>query len=190
MGPGSTPGVTMRGRDGNKKRNKIMKEKNIYKILDREEQNILAVDDIKNYARISIDDDDLLIKEMIEAAIIAAENFMRTALVKQTVEVTGHNTNSLLLPIMPLIKILEVKCGDKILDENDYHHARDRISLESYGKTVAKYSAGYEDPKDIPAIIKQALLVHISQMYDSRGGTSISDDRIFDLYKPYRKMLV
>jgi hypothetical protein len=134
-----------------------------------------------------------MIYEMIEAAISYAENFIKSSLTLKIIEVVTYNCKVTLLPMLPVLKILEVKADETIIEEAGYSVGQHSIILETSSKIqkfVVTYVAGYEHPAQIPASIKQGILIHISQMYDNRGNPVAFSDPINHIYKPYRKMAV
>jgi uncharacterized phiE125 gp8 family phage protein len=165
---------------------------NSYKIIDSKPQEIVSLEMVKNYIRIIHDNDDAMLNDMIDAAIFYAENFIKSSLTIKTIEVVTYNCKVILLPLLPVLKILEVKADDKIIEETAFSLGKHSVILDlsKIQKSVVTYVAGYENPSQVPAPIKQGLLIHISQMYDNRGNAVAFSDRMNDIYKPYRKMAV
>ena len=167
-----------------------MKNNSSYKIIETRPQEIMSLDFVKNYIRISHNNDDALIVEMIEAAMDAAENYIAMALKLKIVETVIYNANEIWLPLIPVARILEVKSDDIVLRDDDFIIRGPRIRLEKLTKTQkleVRYIAGYEDPKHIPTSVKHGILIHVTQLYDNRGNPSVFTDRIFEIYRPYRK---
>ncbi len=164
-----------------------------YKILESKPQEIISLESVKNYMRIMHDNDDSLILDIIESAISATEDFIKYSLTQKIVEAITYNCKVIVLPILPVFKILEVKADDKIVQEGDFSLGKNSVILDKFPKIqklVVSYIAGYEIPTKIPASIKQGIFIHISSIYDNRGNPDSFNDRIFDIYKPYRKMMV
>jgi uncharacterized phiE125 gp8 family phage protein len=166
---------------------------NSYRIIESKTQEIVSLEMVKNYIRIAHDNDDAMINDMIEAAISYAENFIKSSLTVKTIEAVTYNCKVILLPLLPVLKTIEVKIEDKTIEETGYMLGKYSIILATSSKiqkSTVTYIAGYEDSSQIPAPIKQGILIHISQMYDNRGNPGAFSDHINDIYKPYRKMVV
>lgn len=166
---------------------------NSYKIIESRPQEIVSLEMVKNYVRIAHDNDDAMLNDMIEASISYAENFIKSSLTIKIIETVSYNCKVILLPIFPVVKILEVKADDKVIDDQGFSLAKHSVILnEAYKiqKSVVIYIAGFEKPSQIPTSIKQGILIHVSQMYDNRGNPAAFSDSINDIYKPYRRMVV
>ncbi|MES2214771.1 MAG: head-tail connector protein [Pseudomonadota bacterium] len=170
-----------------------------YKILSVEAQNFLDLCAIKNYLRISHDYDDLWITELIGASISAAESFLRKKLLKSKVQVKVKYSYmpNIRMPIGPVAEILEVKAISGIytitLLADEYIWEDEVIKLRNlplYDHLVIEYIAGYPDQSQIPASIKQGMLLHIAEMYDSRGMVASISREVQKLYQLHRKMML
>ena len=170
-----------------------MKAKYSYKILDQKPQKIFTLEEIKNYIRITGDNDDDLLKEMLDSAIETAENFIKYSITEKIVEVTSYNINYVNLPLVPVIKIMEVKADGNVLSGEYTKISQDRLEIISgtiYKELIVTYLSGYVDYHKIPAGIKQAIMLHTAQIYDNRGNINIFGNQIYEIYKPYRKMVI
>lgn len=158
-----------------------------YKILHREAQGILSLEEVKSYLRISDNLDDNLLTEMIASAINFAENFLDYQIIVKKVSLATSNINLLILPLKPAFLIAEVKVGENILGEKQYN-LQDNILYfdQKYPKMKVTYFAGLEDANILPSIIKEALKSHIALMYDRRGETDLFSFDVGNLYKSFR----
>jgi len=162
-----------------------------YKILEQSRQNILTLADVKNYIRISTDNDDNLLGSMMNAAIQVAENFMKISLVKKVIEVESENAMNIKLPYAPVIEITHVIVDETEVNLDDIKVYRDVLSFSKYLKCTKlkiTYLAGYPDASLVPVSILQGIMLHVSSMYDSRGGGAVYLGEIFALYQPYRRI--
>ena len=170
-----------------------MQQKYSYKIIARSKQNILTLEDVKNYSRISADNDDNLLESMIDSAIQIAENFIKVSLVQKVIEVVSDNVMNLALPFVPVAGIIKVEADGKEIDLANVNLNREVLTFAKYvecKKLKITYSAGNDDPLLVPAPIVQGIMQHISNMYDARGSGAVSMDGVLELYAPYRRMIV
>lgn len=169
-----------------------------YKILSTKPQSIFTLETIKHYLRISHNDDDNWITELLEAAISTAENFMRIKILETHVSIKFvASSKSFRMPITPIAKILSVtvSASDHNIDlqEEEYTVCNDFLRLTNlplYDSLSIKYIAGYLDQKDLSAAVKQGILLHISEMYDNRGSICTISNEVQKLYQPYRRILL
>ncbi|MDC0865193.1 head-tail connector protein [Rickettsiaceae bacterium] len=177
----------------------MVKNKRVtYQITNTQIKEILSLEEIKNYLRISHDYDDGLIKSLKESAINHAESFTGLSLHKREIICDVQNSQSSILP--KYIHIIEVKkvwllrknekreitdsFGYIATDTQSLHfecdHIGDNITIE--------YIAGYQD--SIPRTVQHGILMHVASMYEhAEDGASMSD-KIRDLYLPYRVMKI
>lgn len=164
-----------------------------YKILEYSEQNIVRLEDIKNYMRISGDNDDNLIIFFINSSIQTAENFMKISLTKKVIEVQVDNSSDIRLPFVPVLEIMSVEVNNKKLDADEFILNKDILTLKNHvgcEKLKIIYSTGHQDPINIPMPVIQGIMSHIANMYDMRGVDLGSIDNILSFYKPYRRMII
>jgi hypothetical protein len=164
-----------------------------YRILKQEDQNIFDLNQIKNYIRISIDYDDNMLLSMLDGVIQIAENFIKLSLVNRVIEVIASESNGVMLPFVPMIRILDVKRDDNPIQLDDLDIKNHEIKIRNktkYKSLKVSYLAGYEDPSLIPSPIKQGILLHLASMYDSRGTTYVCPESVLSIYKSYRKMVI
>ena len=164
-----------------------------YKIIEQSKQNILTLEDVKNYTRISVDNDDKLLETIINSAIQIAENFIKISLIRKVVEVTTDNAMKVMLPLVPIAKIIKIEADNEEIALEDITINGETLRLAKYvecKKLKVTYTAGYEDPMLIPAPIVQGIMQHISNMYDSRGASAVPMDGVLELYAPYRRMSI
>jgi uncharacterized phiE125 gp8 family phage protein len=169
-----------------------------FKILNIEPQQVIALDEVKQYLRVSYNYDDKLLKNLTEFAIDHAENFISLSIRHRLVEFKTNNprAKSFLLkhnPVITLESVCFAKEGKKEeeLSKEAYHLDEDKwmLCLADYissAELKVNYYAGISAPA-LPSSIKQGILLHIEQMYDnSEARHSISAD-IRELYQAYRK---
>jgi len=169
-----------------------------YKILAIVKQDFLQLGIIKTYLRISHDYDDQWITELICGAISAAENFLRIRLlpIKLRICVQYLHQPNIILPFVPVAEILAVTAHAGLRDivlREEYELDKNMIKLRnapSHDYLTIDYIAGYQDQTQIPAAIKQGIMLHIAEMYDSRGTIASISHEVQKLYQPYRQMML
>lgn len=81
-----------------------------YQILDRENQDILTLKEVKNFLRLSHDYDDLLVKDLIQASIDYAENFTGKFIDIRKVQCSVFQaSNKIYIKYMPFNKVLSAE---------------------------------------------------------------------------------
>lgn len=147
--------------------------------LERPLNVIVHLDDVKDHARISGDDDDMAIQRMANAAAREAEDFAQIALLSQAVRVTleawprGH---SFRLPISPLLdweSVTVTADGEPFEDFSTLTGHRPELRITAArpcGQIVIEYVAGYgERAEDIPEDLRLAVMDQAAAYYDARG---------------------
>ncbi|MCC8399480.1 MAG: head-tail connector protein [Rickettsia endosymbiont of Platyusa sonomae] len=178
-----------------------MHKKNTFRIIELIPQTIWALVEVKNYMRIEGNYDDDLINSLIDAAIMAAENFTKLAIITRRVEFVCNikNQQNFQLkyqPIKELVKITLTNNSQSMeLQSDQYYLDHDRTllclnkKLEN-SQLIVEYIVGY-DKMHIPASIRHGILMHIAEMYDRerQNATSLSTE-IKNLYLPYRQLRI
>lgn len=149
----------------------------------------ISIEEIKNYLRISHDYDDKWISDLIGGSIIAAENFLRLKVVKTRVEIICKYMHTIYLPYLPIIDVESIFLKEKDSEIKEYKVSGDKIEIDKiyYGKLKVSYLAGYSN---IPTPIKQGIMLHIAESYDSRGMNSLISKDVRGLYQPYRRLII
>lgn len=173
-----------------------------------------TLEEVKDHLRQTSSDDDFYIQQLIDVVISAAENITRRALYTSTWKLyLDAFCGEVYLPMAaPLQSVTHVKYYDTggtltTLDSDDYQvdaiGAPARISpaptlawpsiqFGRYNAIEIEYVAGRTKRHDLPPALKQAMLYHISHLYDVREpvviGTIIANipHTLMSLYSPYR----
>jgi uncharacterized phiE125 gp8 family phage protein len=170
-------------------------------IIESFPQKLWSLEDAKNYLRISHSYDDNLILNLIDAAIVAAENFTGLSLVLKLVKsIYTQTQQSFILKYKPIkiIKkviiengrnIYELKNEEYYIDDDNYSVHLKKTLLK--GELTIEYLAGF-DEYNIPKPIKHGILLHIAEMYDrqEQGGGYVFSNEIKNLYSPYRQLKI
>lgn len=160
---------------------------------------VVSLDEAKVQARVEVDQDDVLIQYLIDAATEAAQEFTQRAFLEQEWELwlPGFPSTKryIQLPRPPLIEVNEVVYLDaqgveQLLDEYSVYRviaptgpraAKGQIVLNagfSWPATLAvpdavkiRFTAGYEL---VPEPIKQAIKIHVADLYENRENTVLT----------------
>lgn len=152
----------------------------------------ISVDDVKNNSRIAIDDDDLLIRRLIDSAVTFTEYELNSKIGLQTITWTldYRLPASLVVPVGPLISVTSIEYVDsagqtQTLSASDYvvdiNHSVGRVypaynvtwPIPRYQKDAVTviYVAGNSV---IPAEIKTALLLLVGHWYENPNAFDYS----------------
>lgn len=151
----------------------------------------VTVDELKEFSRISYDDEDDLLEAFISAARHATEEYLGKALIEQTIEMSMDfwPSNKIKLPRPPLISVTKVATVDEddtetTYDSNNYY-VRTRSmpgeivikqsitppinSDRDYGGFLIEFKAGYGDSaSDVPAGIVNGIKIWAASIYAMR----------------------
>lgn len=163
-----------------------------YTILEQLEQEIIDLKEVKNYIRITNDNDDELLRSMINSAIQIAENFTNLTLMNKVVEVQISDANILHLPFTPIKEITNIIIDEKEISLDQAYIKDNIITLTNHKATKLKvnYTAGYEDKDKIPAPIIQGIMLHVASMYDARGTDMMPNASVLQMYQLYRRISI
>ncbi len=171
--------------------------KNIYK----SKIEPLTIKEVKLYLRLDSVVDDIIVQKIITAARIAGENYTRISLVQSRLLLTAYNyvDNEISLPLGPVSEIESVILVDRYdarsnLAKNFYYFDEEEQSLVFKStlispKILIRYHAGFS-PGDLPEDLKQAMLIHIASLYESRIGNETIPAAAKSLYQPYKIMKI
>lgn len=170
-------------------------------IIESFPQKLWSLEDVKNYLRISHSYDDNLIVNLIDASIVAAENFTGLSLILKLVKsIYNQKQQSFTVKYKPIniIKKVIVEDGHDIyeLKNEEYYIDYDNYSVNLNkaflkGGLIIEYLAGFEEAS-IPRSIKHGVLLHIAEMYDrqEQGSGYVFSNEIKNLYSPYRQLKI
>ncbi len=171
----------------------------------------LSLAEIKAHLRLEEDADDALLGTMLAAARAAVERYLRRALLAQQWQLVldGWPAGPVRLPRPPLMQVDAVRvldaagtatpvpAGDYAVEtraEPGFLYPSGAATLPAPGRTRGgieiDFTAGYgSDWNDVPAPIRQALLVMIADLYETRGAAPPAIvGAVRSLLDPYRMM--
>lgn len=169
-----------------------------YQILSVNTQEIFELSAIKNYLRISHDYDDPWLLELVECAICSAEKFLRISIIARKIKIRFDRVynSRIILHSSPISLISEIMLhGDiNIICSPENYSIKDQTiifkKLSRFDYLTIEYIAGYINPSFIPQAIKQGMMLHIAEMYDSHGISGSISLEVQKLYQPYKRMLI
>ncbi len=158
----------------------------------------------KLYLRVDNTNEDTLITDLITAARMVAENWLKRSLITQSWKLAFDNAvaSSVYLPMGPVNSVISVIIVNQdgsttTVDPSQYwlNAAQNALVLNSTltgFRIEMSYNAGYGVAEAVPKPIKQGILGHIAAMYDSRGndGDSRIPEQVAALYAPYREVVL
>jgi uncharacterized phiE125 gp8 family phage protein len=161
-----------------------------WKITTQPATEIYTLQEVKDYLKVDDATEDTLITNLLQSARQAAERYLNQALITQTITEKLDRLSSpiIYLSVSPVISVSSFQYQDgnnvtQTFDSNYYvvdtFEKPARIALSS-GKTwptlygnindvTITYTAGYStESSGVPAQIKQAILLMVTDAYDNR----------------------
>ena len=181
--------------------------KNIENELLEIDDEILTLNEVKSYLRISHSDDDVLIKTMMRASREIAESYLGMSVVNKKFKLSFDPRQEFARITFPEAPIREISRVDVIgenkktftLDEGYYfldsskRHLRVTSALARIVRKPKKLEIYYEcgfKMSEIRASFKVAGLVHIAAMYENRGIAAELPKASKMLYCAYRQVKI
>lgn len=169
-----------------------------YEIIAKENNDIIDIEFLKNYLRVSHNYDDNLIKMLLDSAINVVEDFLHIHINPATIMATISGVSkSFYLPYGPIssiksaiLKLDGVKAN--IIDQLKFKTEQGKVLCcdESIiGKRIAiLYVSGYE--KQIPPSLYNGLLQLVRRQYESEANEQINPGIISDIFHSYRRLKI
>jgi uncharacterized phiE125 gp8 family phage protein len=162
----------------------------------------LTLNDTKLYLRLDNTDEDTLVTNLITAARITAENWLRRSLITQSWKIAFDDgiPQSIWLPMGPInavtgVTVVNIDGTTQVIASNSYWLNAAQNALVMFGELIGfrievTYTAGYGDASTVPQPIKLGMLSHIAALYDSRGedGDVVLPEQAVGLYMPFREV--
>lgn len=157
----------------------------------------VSLAEAKLYLRMDSTSEDSLISDLIVAARMSAEIYLKSSLISQSWKLVYNDyldaEVSLLMP--PVVGVSSVAVvnrdgtSETIAPANYYLNAAKNILLfDNYvsGFSIEiTYNTGYGNAAQVPQPIKYGILAHIAAMYDERGNSAMPGQSVA-LYSPFR----
>lgn len=147
----------------------------ILRLVTPPEVEPVTVEEAKQYLRIDTNEEDGMLESLIKAAREVLEQYTLRAFLRQTWElVLDQPDRYIYLPRPPVIRVEELEAGGKILEPGQYELVAGEVlvfKVATGGGVRVRYVAGFGDsPEDVPAMIRQAILMLAGHMYENREG--------------------
>lgn len=158
----------------------------------------------KLYLRVDSTSEDSLISDLIIAARMSAESWLKSSLISQSWKLVYNDylDSEVDLPMPPVVNVASVIVVNRdtttqTISANNYYlnAAKTKLLFDNYvsGFSIEiAYNTGYGTASQIPSPIKYGILAHIAAMYDERGllGQSKLPAQVSALYAPFRGVLL
>lgn len=162
----------------------------------------VSVSEAKLYLRVDSTAEDTLIGDLITAARMVAEGWLKQSLIAQTWKLAFDDgvKNSVFLPMGPVTSIASVVAfaqdgGSQAVSANGYwlNAAMNALVMDApllSFRVEITYNTGYGAAADVPKPIKQGMLAHIADLYENRGeaGNAVLPAQAAALYMPFREV--
>lgn len=132
----------------------------------------VALGEAKTFLRVDHDAEDALIGTLIRAARERLESYLQLAMIRRPMIHEGEAARRVNLPRWPVVSVDAVRAGDAPVA--DYHADLRRrpstVCASASDISEVEFTAGYgETPADVPAPLRQAMLLLVLQGYEARG---------------------
>ncbi len=158
----------------------------------------------KLYLRVDSTTEDNLISDLIVAARMSAEQWLRSSLITQSWKLSYNDyvDEAVLLPMPPVVSISSVVVINRdsttqTISANNYYlnAAKNMLLFDNCvsGFSIEiSYNTGYGSAAQVPSPIKYGILAHIAAMYDERGliGQANLPPQVSSLYLPFREVML
>jgi len=158
----------------------------------------LSLSDVKSFLRIDGSAEDAVLNLLIATARILAEELTGHALITQSWKI-AYDTNVpecvplVYLPVQSITAVTSINEAEEstTIAASSYtlNAARDALIFESIpsGRRIEiLYESGYGDAaSDVPADIRQAMLVHVAHLYEHRDSQT-PPDAVQGIYAQHR----
>lgn len=157
----------------------------------------LSILQVKGFLSIDANysDQDELLVDLLKMATDYAEWYTEKSFMEQEWKIVciGVVPNRLYLPFGPIIEVKMVSSDDvHKLAKDDYRVEEiggyiEFLNNACYRKVEIIYASGHKSAGEVPAVIKEGILNHISCAYHNRDGTQFIS-KIKRLYDQFREL--
>ncbi|MBQ4875173.1 MAG: phage head-tail connector protein [Rickettsiaceae bacterium H1] len=138
---------------------------------------------------------DSLLADLLNIATEYAEWYTEKSFMKQEWKILciGNIPKRIYLPFGPIIKVKKVKCQNQTLLDNDDYSVEiigkyiEFHRLGYYGRVEIIYTASNKTPEEVPSLIKEGILQHVSYAYHNRNDSQLISD-VKKLYEQFREI--
>lgn len=153
-------------------------------VLETRDQNILSLEEVKSYLRISHSSDDRMLESMIKAAISFAEKYINAHFIPKIIEENFENSREIVLSQNPIIKIEEINVETYKLFGN-------KIKLDKkYENIKVIYLVGAINPESLSPYLIEAFKNHICLLYEKRGDPNMFSYQAKSFYRDFKEVRI
>lgn len=161
-------------------------------------QEPVSLAEVKLALRVDSNTDDSHIQNLIKAARVMAEEYLRRALITQTwqLQYDLYAPSMVNLPRGPIqeisfVKVISNDWTETIISESAYYLNAGKEVLvfdaAPMGQIVQiQYVTGFGEPSNVPEPIRQGIITHVIGMYQNRMENRGVPDASLSLYNQYR----
>lgn len=162
----------------------------------------LGLEETKEYLKINIIDDDILIGSLIKTVRNVAELFMRRSLITQSWKLSYNKyaPGTIILPKGPVqsvssIALISRDSVRRVLPANNYYLACDSkliFDATPMGHLIEIiYVTGYGDTAAaVPPAIREGMLAHLAAIYDGKVSKNVLPGNVTGFYGGFRVLRV
>lgn len=154
------------------------------KIVKRDFYEILPMEEVRHFLRISGTYEDRLLKRIIESVICFAEDFLNMDIQKKQILLKGKYLGKVYLK-NPLIEINSVKCGEQPV--KFFFNSFLEVDAPLQKNVEILYTCGFQE-EETPSDLKMAILFHAAFLYDSKGERGSLPQHVKESYFKYKKI--
>lgn len=163
------------------------------------ESEPISLAEAKLFLRVDGSDEDELIATLISAVREAAEEYLRKSLADQRWKLTYEDYAPVVTPLPrgPVLSVVSVtrrsQSGAETAVSGEVYHLSARVDALHFETAILSheveivYETGYGE-EEIPASIRQGMLVHLAALYEDRQGAEGMPAATLSLYKPHREV--
>jgi uncharacterized phiE125 gp8 family phage protein len=179
---------------------KIMNQIPYLDLINPPAQEPVSLAEVKLALRVDGNADDGHIQNLIKAARVMAEEYLRRALVTQTwqLQYDLYAPSVVNLPRGPIqsisfVKVINSEWVETTISESAYYLNAGKEALvfdaAPMGQIVQiQYVTGYGLPANVPEPIRQGIITHVLGMYQNRMDNRGVPDASLSLYNQYRSV--
>lgn len=144
----------------------------------------------KAFLRVDHDDEDVLIQTLIASARERLEAHLSVAMIQRPMQVALSSGDTIKLPRWPIVSLDSVVVDGESTDDfvANLRCRPARVKVGSADTLEIAFTAGYgASPGDVPAPLRQAMLLLVARGFEHRDGTPNMLPLMVDaLTMPYR----
>ena len=157
----------------------------------------LSLNEVKEFLHIEAEfkEQDNLLYDLLNMATEYAEWYTGKSLMKKEWNIVciGQIPSKLYLPHGPIISVTKVFCPNHFTITKYNYNIEiiggyiEFFNMPHYGKVNIEYVAGYETVEEMPQVVKEGILHHISSAYHNRDNTQFTS-QVKKLYDQFREV--